>query len=501
MGNVTKRIASYLSGLNAGEYKIAENVGGIVNYLLDSYFHKVDERILLSSRNSVNIPGDLASHVRETWLGCEIHKTFTLNQSYPSYFRAQTAWAFSRLLHNFVGEGGLYEITPFIDSYEFKDFVKGSFEFKTQSAMLEVSYDQFFSLPVFGTLFVTRVSDGKRLIVNIDLCYDRMGCSFVVQSSEDSKDVVEQFFADLSFSMKINDIYRNKCLTYEQGILGFQKIRETTWEDVIIKPDLRDRIRNNSVGLLNNIEQLNAIGFPANRNSLLISPPGMAKTTMFRAVSNELEGNITRIWCTGKSIQYADHVSALFEAARNLSPCIIFIEDMDLFGADRSLGGGKNHILNEFLAQLDGASSNSGLVVLASTNDFESMDEALLNRPGRFNDKIVIPYPDDEERNAMLIKFFRSYNARRGESLTAEIWKTIVDLTQGFTGDYIREVVNTAVLYATSAGRCVGNMVFVEADDLVKSGNRTLENHQIGNRAKKHIDRSFVPGQEGMKGI
>lgn len=490
MRNISKRIASYLSNLESASYGISSPIGGAVNYLLDSYFHKVDERFLLSSKDRVFIPDDLASHVRETWLGCEIHKTFTLNQAYPSYFRAQTAWAFSRLFSNFVGDGGLYDISPFLDSYQYKDYIKGFYEFKTQSAMLEVSYGVHYSMPVFGTLFVTRRSDGKNLILNIDFCHERPGCHISIQGSCLDQSVVEQFISDLKQSMLVNDIYRNKCLAYDEGILSFQKIRPTTWADVIINPGLKDRIRNNSVGVLLNIEQLSAIGFPANRNSLLISPPGMAKTTMFRAVSNEIEGAATRIWCTGKSIQYADHVSALFEAARNLSPCIIFIEDMDLFGTDRSNGLGKNHVLNEFLAQLDGASANSGVIVLASTNDFESMDEALLDRPGRFNDKIIIPLPDENERNEMLTKFFKSYNARRGETLTAQTWKNIIDMTQGFTGDYIREVVNTAVLYAANAGRCQGKVVFIEAEDIVSSGTRIIENHKIGNRAKKHIDQS-----------
>lgn len=485
MGKLASRVASYLTGLQVSDYKVTETVSGAVNYLLDSYFHKVDERYLLSQEGRTFIPRDLGSHIRESWLNAEIHKLFTLNTEFPRFLKAQTAWAFTRLFTNYVGDGGLYDIVPYLDSYAFKEELKGDFRYRDQSAMLEIAQGEQYSLPVLGTQFITRVSDGKHLVLYIDFGFENMSCSVTVQSSPEDKGVAEQFIADLNYSMMINDIYRNKCLTYERGILGFQKIRITTWDDVVISPDLRDRIRNNSVGILENIEALNKIGFHANRNTLLISPPGMAKTTMFRAISNELSGKATCIWCTGKSIEYADHVSTLFDAARNLAPCVIFIEDMDLFGTERSKRG-DNHVLNEFLAQLDGVGSNSGIVVLASTNDARSLDDALVSRPGRFNDKIIIPLPDSNERNLMLSKFFKSYNARRGPTMTQETWKTIVELTEGFTGDYIREVVNTAVLYATNAGRCVGSTVIVEGDDLVKSGTRTLENFQLGNRAK-HI--------------
>src|SRR5690606_34896487 len=100
----------------------------------------------------------------------------------------------------------------------------------------------------------------------------------------------------------------------------------------------------------------------------------------------------------------------------------------------------------------------------------------------------IIPLPNNEERNAMLVKFFQSHNARKGQTVSEESWKTLIELTDGFTGDYIREVVDSAVLYAVAAGRCVGKSVILEAEDLHKAGVRAIENHTIGNKAKKHID-------------
>src|SRR5690606_3183105 len=148
--------------------------------------------------------------IRELWLGCEIHKAVTLNKSYPAFLKAQNAYAFTRLFNNFVGEGGIYELIPFLDSYPYKDYLKSDYNYKVQSEQLIISLTEKITLPIFGTFFVRRVSDNKQMVINIDLCYDRIGCEFKVQVGPENQEVAEHFFIDLANSISINDIYRNK---------------------------------------------------------------------------------------------------------------------------------------------------------------------------------------------------------------------------------------------------------------------------------------------------
>jgi ATP-dependent 26S proteasome regulatory subunit len=257
-----------------------------------------------------------------------------------------------------------------------------------------------------------------------------------------------------------------------------------------MKPQLKDTIRENTVGILENVDVLRGIGMTPARNVMLISPPGMAKTTVFRAVTHEIAGKITVIWCTGKSIQGSSDVTALFQAARSMSPCIVFIEDMDLFGRDRSAGlyGSDSHILNEFLTCLDGAQENAGVVVMASTNDIDSMDEALINRPGRFDVKIDIPLPDPDDRSKMLQSFLTTFHASMDKSVTRETMKNVIGLTEGLTGAYIKDLVKTAVIRAVSHGQVSpdGVTVTLSADDLTVAAQQVLRNYEIGKRAKKH---------------
>jgi AAA+ superfamily predicted ATPase len=492
---------SYLSALSIGDYQIPNPLAAVVNYSIDSYFAKKDERARIAEANRKEMPMDLDVYIKEVWLGCEIHKAINLSGSYPAYAKAVNAWAFTRMFTSYAGPNAAYEIVPVLDQSEYKDYLKSNREYRIQYESINISLTQAVSLPVYGTFFVKSRRTGAHLIVAFDFCYYGMGCSISVMAHSHGQHEAEAFLADVTASMQANNIYFKSCLSFNRGYLDFHYVIPTTWQQVILKDNLRTQIQKNSVGVLDHISDLSSIGMSANQSMLLISPPGMAKTTMFRATSNEINDQATRIWCTGKSILYPEHVTSLFEAARDLSPSVIFIEDMDLFGGDRSTLGRDSSVLNEFLAQLDGTQSNAGVVIMASTNDLDSMDEALINRPGRFGVKIEIPYPDKEDRKKMLVSFFKAYHARPASSVTDEGWNTIINLTAGFTGDYIREVAKTAVIKAVAEGRCLNGAVSFTIDDLTAAGEQVLQNYRIGKRAKKHHTISIEDGAESVEAV
>jgi len=488
MGNPVSKIASYLPMLSPAQYSIDKVASSAINYLLDSWFSRIDYRNQSSMKDMPNIPSNLDTHIRKTWMGCDMSKCVTLNESYPAWAIARNAWAFTKL---FEGEPAQYKSIDFLSIYEWGQYLKDDYQWSFKSSVFTVAPNTEASLPVKGNYFVECPASGAHLFVSIDFCYSGPGCGITVMAAPENMKEAESFLSAMVNSLVVNDIYYLQCLSFNCGAFAFCDVIPTSWDNIILKSDVKDHIRANSVSVLEKMDELMQLNMCPSRNSLLISPPGMAKTTIFRATSCELSGRATSIWCTGRSVLYPEHVTSLFEAARSLAPCIIFIEDMDLFGKDRSssLNSSDNRVLNEFLACLDGTTENRGIVVMASTNDIVSMDEAVI-RPGRFDVKVEIPLPDAEDRAIMLRSFLENYKVFPDSTVTNETWKNVIDATDNLTGAYIKDLAKATVLNAVANGRVVngpdGSKCNICADDLMSAVGQVMSNFAIGNRAHRH---------------
>jgi cell division protease FtsH len=228
------------------------------------------------------------------------------------------------------------------------------------------------------------------------------------------------------------------------------------------------------VGFLKDKEKYERLGATIPRGILLVGPPGTGKTLIARAVAGEAKVPFFSISGSEFVEMFvgvgAARVRDLFEQARKTAPCIIFIDELDALGKARSgpsFGGNdeKEQTLNQLLTELDGFDPREGIVLLAATNRPEILDPALL-RAGRFDRQVVVDRPDKSGRVDILKVHMKKIKADKDVDL-----EQLAQLTAGFAGADLANLINEAAIFATRRGaKSVTMKDFVEAFERIVAG-------------------------------
>jgi len=176
----------------------------------------------------------------------------------------------------------------------------------------------------------------------------------------------------------------------------------------------------------------------SSRGVLITGPPGTGKTLCCNVVMNQID--VTTIYIARDAITNSGQISRLYKLARHLAPTMVIIEDIDTLGGLDRREAHDHPLLGEFLNCLSGVERNSGVVTLATTNYPQHLDWALADRPGRFDARIKFGYPKAEARAAILEKYLEPFTV---DKLNI---KSIVKKSEGFSGAYLQEVVQTAFM-------------------------------------------------------
>ncbi|OGH60935.1 MAG: cell division protein FtsH [Candidatus Magasanikbacteria bacterium RIFCSPHIGHO2_01_FULL_50_8] len=251
-----------------------------------------------------------------------------------------------------------------------------------------------------------------------------------------------------------------------------QKVK-VTFADVAGMKESKEELQE-VVEFLKTAEKFTGMGAKIPKGVLLMGPPGTGKTLLARAVAGE--AGVPFLHMSGSEFVEmfvgvgASRVRDLFARAKKLAPAIVFIDEIDAVGRRRGSGMGGSHdereqTLNQILVEMDGFEANSGIIVIAATNRADVLDPALL-RPGRFDRRVTVTYPDINEREAIL-----GIHAKN-KPLDPEIsLRNIGERTPGFTGADLANLMNEAAILAVRrVKKTIGLIEILESIDKVLLG-------------------------------
>jgi cell division protease FtsH len=263
------------------------------------------------------------------------------------------------------------------------------------------------------------------------------------------------------------------------GAGGYSKER-ITFQDVAGLKEAKEELKE-VVDFLKNPKKYLQMGAKIPRGVILMGPPGTGKTMLAKAVATE--SNVPFFSISGSEFIElfvgvgAARIRSLFDEARKSGRGIIFIDEIDSIGKVRGVGitGGheeREQTLNQLLAEMDGIGTEEGIIVMAATNRPEYLDPALL-RPGRFDRRIILDFPDINEREAILKIHCR------GKPLASDAnLREVAERTPGFSGADLANVINEAALLAAKRNK---SQIF--QTEILESIEKVL----LGPERKSHI--------------
>lgn len=270
--------------------------------------------------------------------------------------------------------------------------------------------------------------------------------------------------------------------------------RKVTFKDVAGLAEAKQEVEE-IVSFLKNPGKYTELGGKIPKGALLVGPPGTGKTLLAKAVAGE--ANVPFFSLSGSDFVEmfvgvgASRVRDLFRQAKEKSPCIVFIDEIDAVGRARGKNASMNsndereNTLNQLLTEMDGFGSNSGVIILAATNRADILDKALL-RAGRFDRQIHVELPDLNERKEIFGVHLRPIKI--DESVDAEF---LARQTPGFSGADIANVCNEAALIAARNGK-----KFVQKEDFMNAVDRIVGGLEKRSKITTEEERKCIANHE-----
>jgi len=337
--------------------------------------------------------------------------------------------------------------------------------------------DKSENLVMDGQLFIEK--GNSRFIITVDV-NPRFRCSVQVEGPADRKEGISAFVADILAIAENENFYRGKKIEFA-GRIRFLDVQYKSWDSIVLDAEAKSEIEANTIGFLKRREHWSKYGIPLKRGILLAGKPGTGKTIICKALMAEADG-ITCVTTSGYDLDNDNYITELYDLAEDLSPCLVFIEDIDLIGQNRmEFGYQRGSALISFLSILDGVEEQKEIVTVATTNCLETLDKALSERPSRFDRVIRLSRPSIEQRIGLVRRLCEKI------PLDDETQEYIAGKTENCTPAQLQEIIYSLVIQysAEQSGLLVNKADIERAISRINDKYR----HRLGFTGGNHNDR------------
>jgi AAA+ superfamily predicted ATPase len=349
------------------------------------------------------------------------------------------------------------------------------------SSTKEVRIPSYFHIGIqrSGGRFVLKTEIGWNGSITLHLIYKK-----------GDEEFIDGFIEYLNNWIHKNNFYKGSKITPAGEFID---VKDYSWDDVFLKDETKDQIVMNVISFFKKEEIYKKNGISAKCGLIWEGPPGTGKTLTAKILANQLK-DITFIWITPDDLHSSQSVSEIYMMARELSPTIVFFEDADLFCMDRGISR-SNAILGEIMNQLDGLVQLEGVVTIFTSNDPGVMEKALVDRPGRFDERIVFGPPPKNIIISMLKKFMQKpkYDASDLDEVANRAEKIKL------TGAHIKRLSDLAIIYAINEDSINSDGIAkVEAVHFFKALDKLKDMRIKAHIEKSGSKKSYLSDYEGI---
>ena len=381
-----------------------------------------------------NVRMSFQNEVFTKFFGCEVKELFVNNYFVPSAMIGTELSALKELSKDF----------ELVDTRNFH----GDIEYPPLYEVIQLTIDKTDDFLVEGIQFY-KVAGHNSLVVKLDVGWYGINVSLV--SHNDKKEWNKEFQTRLK-----KWAYENNFLRGQKFALSGEFLSSTKgWDDVILEKEVKDVVHRNVL----KVSQKDS----KSRGLLFMGPPGTGKTMTGKIMMKESDS--TFIWVSSGDMYRIGPIGAIkmaFAMARSLGPSVLFMEDIDTW-----LRGPAIDLLK---TEMDGIRENKGLITVLTSNEPEELPDALIDRPGRFHEIIEFGHPTKSVREMMLKQW-------AGE-ISGTILEEVLEKTEGYSGAYIKELVDYAESIAEDEGVEMGVA-------LLKSLQKLEEQRQLVQRIRQ----------------